>query len=75
MSPSHLTELARQLADRLKEDINRCVTREDHVRVTARANEAHHLLIGLVEMFNDPAQTDSSERPFDMSTTNPGPGA
>ena len=75
MSPSHLTELARQLADRLKEDINRCVTREDHVRVTARANEAHHLLTGLVTMFEDQAQTDLSERPFDTSDTNPGLGA
>ena len=75
MTPSHLTDLARQHADRLQEDIEKCVTREDHIRVTARANEALHLLQGLSEMFG-PAeaemQTDSSPRLFDISTTNPG---
>lgn len=75
MTPSHLTDLARQLADRLQEDIEKCVTREDHIRVTARANEALHLLQGLSEMLGpaeEEVQTDSSLRLFDISTTNPG---
>ena len=78
MTPSHLTDLARQLADRLQEDIEKCVTREDHIRVTARANEALHLLHGLNQMIDasglaeEEVQTDSSLRLFDISTTNPG---
>lgn len=53
MTPSHVTELAQQLADRLEEDITKCVTREDHIRVTARANEARHLLHGLSQVFEE----------------------
>lgn len=52
MSPVDITELARAHAERLKEDIEKCVTREDHIRVTARANEAMTLLLGLNQMFD-----------------------
>jgi len=36
-------EMARQLAERLAADIPLCRTRDEHVRVTARANEARIL--------------------------------
>lgn len=52
MNQSQVTDLARQLADRLQEDIEKCVTREDHIRVSARANEAMLLLQGLNQMFD-----------------------
>lgn len=60
MSESQLTELARQLADRLKEDIEKCVTREDHIRTTARANEANNLLHGLMTLFSDGGPVESA---------------
>jgi hypothetical protein len=72
MDQSHVTGLAQKLADRLQEDIEKCVTREDHIRVTARANEALELLHGLNQMFDTSSLTDSSPQLFDTSTTNPG---
>ena len=39
-----LEELAARLAQRLEEDIPLSKTREEHIRVTARANEAAELL-------------------------------
>lgn len=72
MDQSHVTGLAQKLADRLQEDIEKCVTREDHIRVTARANEALELLHGLNQMFDASLLTDSSPQLFDTSTTNPG---
>jgi hypothetical protein len=38
-----LTDLAAELAARLQEDIILAKTREEHIRLTARANEAAHL--------------------------------
>jgi len=72
MEHSHVTGLAQKLADRLQEDIDKCVTREDHIRVTARANEALELLHGLNQMFDVTSLTDSSPQLFDTSTTDPG---
>lgn len=43
-SHQELIELAMLLADRLEEDIKLCRTRDEHLRVTARANEARQLL-------------------------------
>jgi hypothetical protein len=40
---NNLTELASELAARLQEDIILAKTREEHIRLTARANEAAHL--------------------------------
>ena len=45
-----LMEQAQQLAARLQEDIQLCRTRDEHIRVTARANEAANLLDGLVAL-------------------------
>jgi hypothetical protein len=44
MSIDNLEQLAARLAQRLEEDIVLCSTRAEHIRVTARANEAVELL-------------------------------
>ena len=41
---NNLVTLAERLATRLQEDIVLSKTREEHIRVTARANEAAELL-------------------------------
>ena len=43
-SENNLEMLAERLAARLQEDIELSKTREEHIRVTARANEAAELL-------------------------------
>ena len=40
MIPEFLLEAARELSAQLSEDIPLCRTREEHIRVTARANAA-----------------------------------
>lgn len=40
MSNENLLMLAERLAARLQEDITLATTRQEHIRVTARANEA-----------------------------------
>lgn len=50
MTREQLIVEAQQLADRLAEDIPLCRTRDEHIRVTARANEAANLLNGLRNM-------------------------
>lgn len=49
---SSVRELAAELADALTDDIHKCTTREEHVRVSARASSAVQLLITLNEIFN-----------------------
>lgn len=44
-----IIELARELAERLAEDVALASTRMEHVRVTARANAAANLLLALQE--------------------------
>ena len=44
MEQNNLEELAARLAERLQEDVQLSKTREEHIRVTARANEALELL-------------------------------
>jgi hypothetical protein len=53
-----LMEQAQQLAARLQEDIQLCRTRDEHIRVTARANEAANLVDGLVAL--TPVQYESA---------------
>jgi len=48
MDQADITRLAQEHVDRLREDIEKCTTREDHIRATARANEAENLLRALV---------------------------
>ena len=38
---------ARKLADALANDVALCANREEHVRLTARLNEAQHLFLSL----------------------------
>lgn len=50
MTVEDLTLLAEKLLESLVEDIQKCSTREAHIRATARANEAQHLLNGINEV-------------------------
>ena len=54
---NNLLMLAERLASRLHEDIVLSKTREEHIRVTARANEAAELL---AEIKNSTASADAS---------------
>lgn len=44
MITDRILELALRLAERLAQDIPLARVRDEHIRVTARANEAHELL-------------------------------
>lgn len=46
--PDFLLEAARELADELNKDIQLAKTREDHIRVTARANAAAALYNSMI---------------------------
>lgn len=48
MTAEETIETARSLAEELSEDISKCATREEHIRVTARANAAAALYNGLL---------------------------
>lgn len=60
MTAEKIKELAQELVARLKEDIHKAVTREEHIRTSARANEADLLLEALIarEAEDEAAQTD-----------------
>ena len=45
ITQKYLEEMAARLAERLAEDIEQSKTREEHIRTTARANEAAELLV------------------------------
>ena len=45
MTTNNLEEMAARLVERLAQDIELSKTREEHIRVTARANEAAELLV------------------------------
>jgi len=59
VSRTNVTAMTEQLIERLKEDIEKCTTREDHIRTTARANEATLLLQELNQMFDAGSLEDS----------------
>jgi hypothetical protein len=59
MTASELTELAEQLVERLQDDLQKCTTREDHIRVTARASEAVMLLNGLHSILEHQPHSES----------------
>ena len=48
MTFEEAVEVARELAEHLSDDIQKCSTREEHIRVTARANSAAALYNGLI---------------------------
>jgi hypothetical protein len=59
MTALELTELAEQLVERLQDDLQKCTTREDHIRVTARASEAVMILHGLHSMLEHQNKDES----------------
>lgn len=59
MTALELTELAEQLVERLQADLEKCTTREDHIRVTARASEAVMILHGLHSMLEHQTHDES----------------
>ena len=59
MTAENLKSLAAELLENLLEDVDKCSTREAHIRASARANEAHHLLLGINQMFY--GETDAEE--------------
>jgi hypothetical protein len=54
-----IIEMASEHAQRTQEDIRLASTRIEHVRVTARANEAIHLLQALERFFEDGTSTET----------------
>lgn len=62
MTAEKIKELAEELVARLKEDIHKAVTREEHIRTSARANEADLLLEALRarEVEDEAAPADGS---------------
>lgn len=48
MTAEETIEAARALAEELSEDISKCATREEHIRVTSRANAAAAIYNGLI---------------------------
>jgi hypothetical protein len=50
MTTEQLLELAQRHAERLENDIKLARTRDEHIRVTARANEAAEMVNGLLGM-------------------------
>ncbi len=59
MTALELTELAEQLVERLQDDLQKCTTREDHIRVTARASAAVMILHGLHSMLEHQNKDES----------------
>lgn len=53
MNSEELLRLAEEHATRLAEDIKLARVRDEHIRVTARANEARHLATLLRELFTN----------------------
>lgn len=52
-----LTSCAREHVTQLEADIEKSKTREEHIRMTTRLNEAIHLLDGIIELYGAPTAT------------------
>lgn len=61
MSISNVKILAEELASSLSEDIAKCTTREEHIRVSARANVAVQLLMDINEITDEQTSDASTE--------------
>jgi len=46
-----LTSYAQEHVTQLEADIEKSKTREEHIRMTTRLNEAIHLLDGIIELY------------------------
>jgi hypothetical protein len=53
-------DMVRSHADGIDADVNLTATRIEHIRVTARANEAHQILNALTEYFSETEATDTA---------------
>jgi hypothetical protein len=58
---SDIIEVAREHSERLHSDIKLSSTRIEHVRVTARANEAVNLLLALEKLAGDNDNKDRAQ--------------
>lgn len=61
MTAEHIKNLAHELVTRLKEDIHKAGNREEHIRTSARANEADLLLQGINQMFDTTTEDDNDD--------------
>ena len=61
MNQSNVTAMTEQLIEQLKKDIEKCTTREEHIRTSARANEASLILQELNQMFDASSLEDSHD--------------
>jgi hypothetical protein len=67
MSPAQLVDKTRELADRLRQDISCSTTREEHIRTSARANEAAHLLNDLLQLLDERASLPEPSSTSDIA--------
>lgn len=63
MTAEKIKQLAEELVERLKEDIHKAGNREEHVRVSARANEADLLLQGINSVFDGTIEEENDDFP------------
>jgi hypothetical protein len=61
MTLNEIIELASQHAERLTDDVRQASTRIEHIRVTARANEAVNLLHHLTKLTEESNSDDNQE--------------
>jgi hypothetical protein len=64
--PQLLTN-ARELASQLAADVNQASTRLEHIRLTARANEAANLLQALEKLLTNGEIDDEEDEPRSIS--------
>jgi hypothetical protein len=67
-------DLAERLAARLFADITLAKTREEHIRVTARANEASELLMLLTELKTATSGVEEEKPLYEFETVTFTPG-
>lgn len=53
MSKREIIDMVRSHAQGLENDVNQTSTRVEHIRVTARANEAHQILNLLTDLWGE----------------------
>jgi hypothetical protein len=60
VTPDEIIEMVRSHADGIDAEVNLTANRIEHIRVTARANEAHQILNALTEYFSETKATDTA---------------
>lgn len=61
MSAQDVKTLAEDLAAVLTADVEKCITREEHVRVSARANAAVQLLMSINQILDETTSSVATE--------------